>query len=59
MTPEERKRVLELVSEIQVEHNHTRFIALVTELNELLKRKELRIVAATHGCPAVKQGDEA
>ena len=56
MNDQERKRVLELVDEIQVEQNHATFIRLVEELNELLKRKERRI-AVSDGHPPVRNSD--
>jgi len=43
MTPEEQDRVKVLVDKIQLERDHAKFLALVQELNDLLKRKELRI----------------
>ena len=56
MNDQERKRVLELVDEIQVEQNHATFIRLVEELNELLKRKERRM-AGDDGHPSGKNSD--
>jgi len=49
MTPEEHNRAKVLVDKIQAERNHANFLTLVQELNEILKRKELRIVATANG----------
>jgi hypothetical protein len=42
MTPEEMKRMNELVLLIQAEKDHQRFGELVDELNALLDERELR-----------------
>jgi hypothetical protein len=49
MNPEETKRMTELVNQIQVEKNQKIFIALVEELNELLKSKEVRLSPRVDG----------
>lgn len=43
MTPEERERMLTLCQQIAIEKDHTKFGALIRELNDLLERKEKRI----------------
>ena len=43
MTPEEQKRMNDLVLRIQTEQDHKRFGELVDELNALLAEKEKRI----------------
>jgi hypothetical protein len=42
MTPEERERMNALCIRIQEEKNHRRFEALLRDLNELIRQKELR-----------------
>jgi hypothetical protein len=42
VTPQERKRMAELVQQIQVEDDHKKFGELVDELNSLLSEKEKR-----------------
>jgi hypothetical protein len=42
MTPEERKRMAELVQQIQDERDQERFGRLVTELNDLLAERDKR-----------------
>jgi hypothetical protein len=43
MTPEVREQMNRLCERIQVEQDHEQFIKLVTQLNELLDRKEHRL----------------
>ena len=43
MTPEESARLSELVNQIQVEQNPTKFLALVEELTRLLEKKGTRL----------------
>ena len=43
MTPEERERMYEICAKLQVEQDHTAFTRLMTELNNLLERKEHRL----------------
>jgi len=44
MTSEERERVAALVAKIQIEQDSKIFLELVTELNDLLERKEHRLL---------------
>lgn len=46
MTQEERERMNRLVLLIQDEKDHSKFTALVDELNELMDRKESRFAKA-------------
>jgi hypothetical protein len=43
MTPEEVERMKVLCQQIETEKNHSRFSQLITELNELLERKNRRL----------------
>ena len=43
MTPEERAEVERLVRLIQEEKDHVKFLELITQLNDLLDRKERRL----------------
>ena len=43
MTPEERERMYEICAKLQVEQDHNAFTRLMTELNNLLERKEHRL----------------
>jgi hypothetical protein len=43
LTPKEQERMNWLCQRIQEENDHSKFIALVRELNELLERKERQI----------------
>ena len=43
MTPEERGRMYEICAKLQVEQDHNTFTRLMTELNNLLERKEHRL----------------
>lgn len=43
MTPEERERMYEICSKLQVEQDSNTFTQLMTELNNLLERKEQRL----------------
>ena len=45
MTPEERDRMGWLLEHIQEEKNHSVFLSLVTELNEILDRREKELAA--------------
>lgn len=40
MKPEERERMYQLCALIEKEKDHTRFLQLINELNDLLDRKE-------------------
>ncbi len=40
MRPEERERMYKLCALIEKEKDHTRFLQLINELNDLLERKE-------------------
>jgi hypothetical protein len=51
MTPEETKRVSELVKQIEIEKDHAKFTQLVDALNALLDAKERRL---DKGNPAAK-----
>jgi len=46
MTAEEREQMNRLCERIQVEQDHQQFTRLVTQLNELLSRKEHRLEVA-------------
>jgi hypothetical protein len=46
MTPEETKQMHLLCDRIQVEKDHTVFLRLVQELNDLLARKDRRLTEA-------------
>jgi hypothetical protein len=48
MTPEEREQMNRLCERIQMEQDHQQFTKLVTQLNELLSRKERRLDIADH-----------
>jgi hypothetical protein len=52
MTPEERKRMNWLCTQIQEERDPKRFDQLITELNELLAARESRI---TIGSPEQRE----
>jgi ribonucleotide reductase beta subunit family protein with ferritin-like domain len=43
MTPEEKQRLVWICKEIQVEKDQKKFNNLVTELNELIAKKVLRM----------------
>jgi hypothetical protein len=43
MSPEERERMHEICDQLQVEQDHTKFTQLMSELNNLLARKEHRL----------------
>jgi hypothetical protein len=43
MTPEETKRLYELCERIKTEKDPTKFDVLVSELNDLLEKKQKRI----------------
>jgi hypothetical protein len=43
MTPEERELLDRLCTQIKDEKDHDKFIQLVTQLNDLLERKENRL----------------
>ena len=43
MTPEEREEMDQLCRQIKDEKDHDKFIRLVTQLNDLLERKESRL----------------
>lgn len=43
MTPEERERMHVLCERIAKEQDHTKFVKLVQELNDLLDHKEQRL----------------
>jgi hypothetical protein len=43
MTPDERERMYELCGLIETEKDHSRFLQLIRELNDLLERKEQRL----------------
>jgi hypothetical protein len=47
MTPEETKRMDELVRQIQVEQDHHKFGELIDQLNKLLAEKERRFEPPT------------
>ena len=40
MRPDERERMYQLCALIEKEKDHTRFLQLINELNDLLERKE-------------------
>jgi len=40
MKPEERERMYQLCAMIEKERDHTRFLQLIRELNDLLERNE-------------------
>jgi hypothetical protein len=46
MTPAERQRMQFLCEQIATEKDHTKFVQLVQELNDLLDHKEHRLVRA-------------
>ena len=46
MTPAERQRMQTLCEQIATEKDHTKFVQLVQELNDLLEHKEHRLVRA-------------
>ena len=43
MSPEERERMHEICVKLQVEQDHKKFTELMSELNNLLERKEHRL----------------
>ena len=43
MSPDERERMYELCAMIEKEKDHSRFLQLIRELNDLLERKEQRL----------------
>jgi hypothetical protein len=43
LTPDERERMDALCTQIAIEKNHHKFMALVEELNQLLQPKEHRL----------------
>ncbi len=43
MKPEERERMYQLCALIEKEKDHSRFLKLINELNELLERKEQQL----------------
>jgi hypothetical protein len=43
MKPDERERMYHLCALIEKEKDHTRFLQLINELNQLLERKEHRL----------------
>jgi hypothetical protein len=43
MTPEEHERMYKLCAMIEKEQDHTKFLQLIQELNQLLRRKEKRL----------------
>ena len=43
MAPEERERMYEICAKLQLEQDHKRFTRLMTELNNLIQRKEQRL----------------
>ena len=45
MPPEEREEVAAVAAKIQMEQDSKIFVELVTELNDLLERKERRLLA--------------
>lgn len=48
MTPEEQEQMNSLCARIATEKNSDKFMQLVTELNALLERKELRLRPDAH-----------
>ena len=48
MTPEERLEMERLVRLIQDEKDHQKFTELISQLNKLLERKELRLTNNSH-----------
>ena len=48
MTPEEKSELDALCQRIQEEHDHDKFTELVTQLNDLLERKEKRLEESQH-----------
>ena len=43
MQAEKRQRLIQLASQIAVEQDHEKFMALISELNDLLEEKEKRL----------------
>ena len=51
MTTEEKERMEWLCKQIQVEQDSSKFTKLITELNQLLQRKEHRLIEKQKNSP--------
>ena len=54
MTPDERERLNQLCSRIQTEKDQAKFSQLLTELNELLEKKEQRFIQEAKKDPLLR-----
>ena len=54
MRAEQKERLTQLASQIAVEQDHEKFMALILELNDLLEEKEKRLSGPANQSPEPK-----